>query len=148
MKAQSGDTHEPEKSRRYWIMVVMLVVFGFITGFSIGIPFLLLGLVLAVVGPFRAHPMVVWPVIFAWAAFVGVFVMISPLSCSGSASNLDPVGRTTCSNLLGIDYSGSGNYNPSQLPALMAALTAAGLAGLLGVWIFRRSARPFPPIGT
>ena len=34
-------------AQSYWGLVLLLVVFGFITGFSIGIPFLLLGVALA-----------------------------------------------------------------------------------------------------
>lgn len=43
----------------------VLMVFGVIAGASIGIPFLVVGLALAVVAPWRKHPDVVWPAIIA-----------------------------------------------------------------------------------
>jgi hypothetical protein len=122
-------------------LVWVLVVFGFITGFSIGIPFLLLGLLLAALSPFRANPQVFWPTILAYVAFIGGLILVSPISCSESASDQGSAGTTVCSNLIGIDYSGTGNYNPSRLPALIAALIGAVLAGTLAHGLFRRVAR-------
>jgi hypothetical protein len=48
------------------------------------------------------------------------------------------VGRTTCTNVLGIDYSGGGGYQPTLVPALVVALIAAGVVGL----VTRRALRP------
>jgi hypothetical protein len=56
----------------YWAAVGALMVFGFITGFSIGIPFLLLGIVLFVRGVWRGP---VWPADLGLLAGAGAVCM-------------------------------------------------------------------------
>ena len=56
-------------------------------------------------------------------------MLVAPLSCRGSDSLAETT--TVCSNLIGIDYSGSGIYNPSLPPVLLAGLGAAVTAGTL-----------------
>ena len=47
---------------------------------------------------------------------------------------------TTCSSLAGIQYAGTGIYNPSLLPGVYAGLAVAALAALLvGALIWWRS---------
>ena len=140
---ETGDEHrrEPYPSRRYQLLVWVLVVFGFITGFSIGIPFLLLGLLLAALAPSRANLKVFWPMISAYGAFIGGLILVSPVRCSQTVSDLTSIGKTACSSLVGIDYSGTDNYNPSHLPALVIALVSAAVVGGLAHGLFRRMAR-------
>jgi len=138
----NGDEHRRElcPSRRHQILVWVLVVFGFITGFSIGIPFLLLGLLLAALSPFRANLKVFWPTILAYVAFIGALILASPVRCSQTVSDLNSIGRTTCTSLVGIDYSGAGNYNPSHLPALITAVIAGAVVAVAASGLFRRAA--------
>ena len=112
----------------YWVLVLVLCLFGIVGIFSIGMPFLLLGLTLAVVAPWRRQPEVLWPAVTAVVAFVAGFILVTPLGCSTSPSSDFSVQHTTCTNVLGIDYSGQGLYNPSQWPALLAGLALSGLA--------------------
>ena len=121
----------------YWVLVFVLCVFGIVGIFSIGMPFLLLGLTLAVVAPWRRQPEVLWPAVTAVVAFVAGFILVAPLGCSTSPSSASspsaassdlPTQTTTCTNVLGIDYSGPGLYNPSQWPALLAGLALCALA--------------------
>jgi len=139
---ETGDEHrrEPYPSRRYQLLVWVLVVFGFITGFSIGIPLLLLGLLLAGLSPFRANPKVFWPTILAYVGFIGAFILASPVSCSQTVSDLNSIARTTCTSLVGINYSGAGNYDPSHLPALITAVIAGAVVAVAASGLFRRAA--------
>ncbi len=115
----------------YWIVVAVLCLFGFVGIFSVGMPFLLLGITLAVVAPWRRQRAVLWPAVTAVVGFVVGYVLVAPLSCSTSATSADPqlllnpvppARTTSCTNLLGIGYSGSGSYGPSLWPAVLCAL--------------------------
>jgi hypothetical protein len=75
-----------------------------------------------------------------WAFVLG-YVLVGPLGCttSGGASALPgspvDVGRTVCTNVLGIDYSGAGAYNPPLMPAFVVGLAVAGVAAALAWWL-------------
>jgi hypothetical protein len=138
------------RSGWYWVLVVVLVVFGFLTGFSIGIPFLVAGLTMAVMAPYRRRPAVFWPPVVAVLALIAGFVAVAPLGCSTTASSSvlgqATGGHTTCNNLVGIDYSGSGSYSPSLGPALSAGvITAVVLGSLSRLWLRHRQDADFKP---
>lgn len=125
----------------YWIVAAALTVFGFITGFSIGQPFLLLGLVLFGLGPVRHRPLAFWPPVLGVIAFDVVYVAIAPFSCTAGFL-LDSNGggtatATVCTSLIGLRYGGEGIENPSLLPAVAAALVAGVLVGLLTFVVLR-----------
>lgn len=127
----------------YWGVAVLLVGFGFLGLFSIGAPFLLTGIAMIVVSPWRNRREVLWPALVAvWALVLG-YVLVAPLGCTSTAVAVTagspvPQSHTTCTNILGIDYSGTGIYNPSLVPALLAGV-AAGAAGALATrFLFRR----------
>ena len=110
----------------YWIIAVALVVFGFLGGFSIGGPFLMLGLAMLALGPFHHRPRLFWPVIAGVVAFSAGYWAVTPLVCTTTA-HLGEEASTACTNLLGISYAGGPDYNPPLVPARIAGL-AAGLA--------------------
>jgi hypothetical protein len=110
----------------YWLVALALVVFGFLAAFSIGQPFLFLGLAMIAVGPWRRRPRVFWPVVAGVVAFNVAYLAFAPLVCTATV-NLGGAIRTTCTNLLGIPYEGGAGYNPSLLPARLAGL-AVGIA--------------------
>lgn len=128
----------------YWAGAAVLMLFGFVAIFSIGAPFLLTGAAMFVLGPFRHRLHVLWPALIAVWTFVVAFVLVAPLGCATSATSGTggagslAVGRTTCTNVLGIAYSGGGPYNPPLMPALLAGLVAAAVVGLT----LRRVLRP------
>ena len=133
----------------YWTVTVVLITFGTLGLLSIGFPFLLLGIALAIVSQRRHETGLVAGVVAAVVGFSVGYILIAPLTCSTSASSADPVERTVCSNILGIDYSGGGTYNPSLLPALIAGLIVGVLATLTARWLARRIAShrtPPPPV--
>ncbi len=133
--------HDSEGAVGYWVLVSLLWLFGVISIFSIGMPLLLLGATLAVVAPWRGQPAVLWPAVTAVVALVVGYVLVAPLGCTTAL----PDGTTTCTNLLGIDYTGGGSYNPSLVPALLAGLVLAVLtAATVRVILRRRQRGPTP----
>lgn len=124
----------------YFIFAGILILFGVITGFSIGLPFLFLGQVLAVLYPVRGKP-VFWAVIFGYLAFWAGFILVTPLSCTATAvsqvgsfrNSFEGPGHVICSNLLGIDYSGPMGYSPPRRFAFAAGLGSGSVVGFI-VW--------------
>ena len=115
----------------YFAIAITLCALGFVAIFSIGAPFFLTGIEMLAVSPWRARKDVVWPVIAAPWAFTVTYVLLAPLSCTSIASSGPLPSRTECTNVLGIDYSGSGSYDPPLLPALLAGLIVAGIIALV-----------------
>jgi hypothetical protein len=129
----------------YWSVAAVLVVLGSLSLFSIGAPLALTGLAMIIAGPFRHRREVLWPALVAVWSFVVAYVLVAPGGCTGTSlpvvrgsATAAQVGRTTCTNVLGIDYSGGGGYQPTLVPALVVALIAAGVVGL----VTRRALRP------
>ena len=131
----------------YWTLTVVLIVFGTLGLISIGFPFLLLGLMLAIVSQRRHETGVVVAGVAAVVGFVVSYILVAPLGCTTSANSVDPVEHTVCANVLGIDYSGAGGYQPNLLPGLIAALVVAVLAAMGARWLARRlAARRTPAV--
>ncbi|MPZ89949.1 MAG: hypothetical protein GEU81_18255 [Nitriliruptorales bacterium] len=114
---------------------IVLMVFGFISIFTIGVPILVAGVIVLVAGLTDAHrrrPRVFWPVVAAIAALFVGYVLVAPLSCTSQAvvrESGEDVGATSCTNLVGIDYSGGLGYNPPLWPAVAVGGGGAALAG-------------------
>ena len=125
----------------YWALVSFCLVIGVLGFFSIGMPFLLLGVMLAALAPVRGETQRFWPPLVGLGLFFVTYVLVAPLGCTVSATvsvvngagprdTTQEIGSTICANLLGIDYSGTGPYNPPLQPALIAAVVV-GAAGFL-----------------
>lgn len=117
----------------YWTLTTLLIVFGFITGFSIGAPFFILGLVLAVLGPVRHYRRVFWPAVSAVVAATVGYVLFAPLSCTASGV-VGGALTTVCSSILGGPSTGGDGFNPSLEPGLRAAAVYAVVAAM-AAWI-------------
>ena len=120
----------------YWVAAVGLVIFGFVTMFSIGRPFFLIGVALLVLGPLRSHRAAFWPPLAAVIAWNVGYLAVAPWSCTatqtvGAAPGGTGESFTRCTSLTGIDYSGPGVYNPPLEPANQAALASASIAVVL-----------------
>ena len=111
----------------YWITSLGLIAFGFLGAFSIGRPFFLVGLAMLVLGPVRRRPALFWPPLLAVVAYNVGYWAVAPLYCTATEVVGGP-STTVCSSVLGINYSGSGTYNPSGDPANMAGLLLAAVA--------------------
>ncbi len=102
----------PSSGNSYWGLVLLLVGFGFITGFSIGIPFLLVGVTLAMLSPFRSRPRVFWSGLALVVGFLVGYVLVAPFSCSVTAefdltTGVETMSPEMCRSLVGIEYTGS-----------------------------------------
>jgi hypothetical protein len=132
----------------YAALAVGLVLFGIVGLFSIGAPILLTGLVMLVCFPWRRRPDILWPALAGvWSLTLG-YILVSPLSCTGTATaTATPAGTatvrmatTTCNGLL-LDYSGGPSYNAPLLPALLFGLAMAALSAVLVRMVFARRLR-------
>jgi hypothetical protein len=127
----------------YFAIAITLCAFGFVAIFSVGAPFFLTGAAMLVASPWRGRRDVLWPVVAAPWAFTVTYILLAPLGCTATGTAKlggQAVWRTECSNILGINYSGGGSYDPPLLPALLAGLVVAGLtvAGLRRLLARRR----------
>lgn len=129
----------------YWVLTLALIVLGVLTGFSIG-PFLLvIALAMVVLGPFRRRPFVFWPLMVGAVGFVIGYLTVAPFWCSATAAIPGGTSATVCSSLAGIQYAGSGLYDPPRLPGLVAAIACAAVAGVLVFAAMRLTRRSHPP---
>jgi hypothetical protein len=110
----------------YWITSLGLIAFGFLGMWTIGRPFFLVGFAMLILGPVRRHPALFWPPLLAVVAYNVGYWAVAPLYCTATEAVGGP-STTVCSSVLGINYSGSGLYNPSGDPANMAGLLLAGV---------------------
>ena len=111
----------------YFAIAITLCALGFVAIFSVGAPVFLTGIAMLVASPWRGRREIFVPIVAAPWAFSLTYVLLAPLSCTSTTSTGPLLSRTECSNILGIDYSGGGSYDPPLLPALLAGLVAAGL---------------------
>jgi hypothetical protein len=117
----------------YIIVAVGLVLIGAAL-FSIGIPFVLTGLVMLLLLPWRRRREILWPSLASvWGLTLG-YVLVAPLSCTSSVASAGEVlysgGPVTTCNGLFFDYVGGRSYNPPLLPALLVGVMFAVAAGL------------------
>ncbi len=132
----------------YWSLAVFLTAFGILALASIGAPFLLIGVVMIVLWPFRHRPRLFWPVMAGVVAFGVVFLLAAPFECERTGT-LSPEGveeeeHATCSSVIGVDYSGVGDWDPSYLPTILAGL-GIGVVAAVGTRLLvarRLTARP------
>jgi hypothetical protein len=117
-------------------IALVLLVFGFLTGFSIGAPFFILGLGLLILHPFRSHRRVYWPVLVGLVAFLAGTALVIPMWCTASGV---PGGgsATVCSSIIGMTWSGSGVYNPPPEARNLAIAVGigAGAVALITTWL-------------
>ena len=132
----------------YWTIALCLIGFGFLAAFSIGTPFLFVGVALVILGPVRRRPLFFWPPFAAVIAFNVAYWAVAPAYCTAT-SEVTQAGvaaatmTTACSSLLGIPYVGADVYDPPNEPALAAGIAAAVIAflvALMTVVIHARSA--------
>jgi hypothetical protein len=124
----------------YWALVVFLIGFGCLGLLSIGFPFLLLGIGLAIVARRRHETGVVVATVASVIGFTLGYILVAPLGCNSGSSSAHPVAHTVCTNILGIDYSGVNPYTPPLLPGLLADLATAVVFALVAHAIARRIA--------
>lgn len=130
------------RAASYLAIAIVLIAFGYLALFSIGTPFLLTGVLMLVLWRYRSRSDVMAPALLWPWIFTGAYVLLGPLGCTSTpveAPGEAVVGTfTTCTNLLGIDYSGSGSYSPSLWPASLAAAALATTVAIIVRVLLRR----------
>ena len=131
----------------YWTLVVVLIAFGVLGLLSIGLPFLLFGLMLAIVSQRRHETGVVATGVAAIVGFMVGYILVAPTSCISSVNSADGIEHRACTSILGFGYSGTDDSG--LILGLIAGLVVAVLFGLGARWLARRLASrrtPPPPV--
>ena len=116
----------------YWVGAAGLCAFGFLTGFSIGQPFLLVGVALVLMGPVRHRARIFVPILTAVVAYnIGFFSSV-PFYCTAT-SQAAQASVVVCKSLLGATFAGGEGYDPSLAPAMQSGLLLAAVAGTLSL---------------
>lgn len=137
------DVSTPRRSgSRYWLVVLILTVLGFLTIFSLGLYFWYLAVALTLLAPFRSRPKVFLPGLALFLGFLFAYVLTAPWGCSQSfvstTSGEELTSPVVCTSLVGIEYSGSEPFEPSRTPALIAGVVT-GLVAAGVTWAVVRS---------
>lgn len=88
----------------YWSLSVGLIAFGTLGLMSIGLPFLMIGLAMLLLGRIRHRPLVYWPIMLGLIAFNIAFWLTVPFYCSASSTPDGGSSAATCSSLIGIPW--------------------------------------------
>ena len=124
----------------YVVLAIALVAFGMLAVFSIGMPFLLTGLAMIVLFPWRYRRDVLWPTLAAiWGLVIG-YLVVAPWGCTAEVGS-GAAATTTCDGVF-IDYSGGASYDAPLLPALVVGL----VVGALSAWALRALIRSRPNV--
>ena len=130
----------PLWERFYRLIALLLLGFGVLAMFSIGLPFFILGLAMLVLWPLRERRPPFASLFVGVLVFVIVGVLVTPLGCTATATSdasregqhrIVVEGQTTYDNLLGITYEGTTGYKAPLWPAYAAGLASGMLAGLI-----------------
>lgn len=132
-----------ETGFRYWLVVLVLIAFGFLTIFSFGMYFWFMAVALTLLSPFRSRSRIFLPGVALFLGFLIGYVLVAPWGCAQSFTSSPTTGEETvppvvCTSPIGIEYSGPDPFEPSRTPALIAAgATAVIAAGV--TWAVARS---------
>ena len=134
------EAHNRTGAFAYWALTVFLIGFGFLGILSIGMPFLLLGITLAILARRRHETGVVVAGVAAIFGFTLGYILVVPLNCTTVESSIHPVSPTVCTNVLGLNDAGTGAHYPSVFPAVLAGVVLAVLFANVTRRIARRIA--------
>jgi hypothetical protein len=103
------------------LVVGVLIAFGALTIFSIGLYFWFLAAALALLSPFRSRPQIFLPGFALFLGFLIAYVLVAPWGCSQSFSQSATTGEETvspvvCTSPIGIVYSGPEPFEPTDSP--------------------------------
>ena len=118
----------------YWVLVVVLIAFGAVGIFSVGLPFLVLGFVLGAIHPLRREPALFWTPVVAVVAFFAGWWLLGPVGCSAESTPNGRAERVSCESLAGVTYDGE----PFWIGPTVGAVAAAVLGGATYVGLARR----------
>ena len=118
------------RSLAYWGFCAAVLVFAFLTGFSIGPLIFPIGVALVVLGPFRAHPRVFWPPLLAVVGFVVGYALFVPMVCTTTSGLAGDTEESVCSSILGPEYRTTGLPDPPNDLAVLAGSSICVVSGL------------------
>ena len=123
----------------YWILTLTVLIAGFLTGFSIGIFILPIGVALLLLGPVRHRKRIFWPIMLGVVGFQIGYLLFVPLTCTVTATIPGGVNEMTCTSILGPGYRAQGTAPPpTDVALLVGGLVGAGAAvvtlAALTVW--------------
>lgn len=127
----------------YWITSLALIAFGILGMWTIGLPFLLIGAAMVVLGPVRHRPLWFWPPMAALIAYNVALWAVLPFSCSATSFPGEAPTPPTCSSLIGVPWPAIG---PSGAAAQFGqtnslALVVAGLVFVVVLVVLLRKRR-------
>jgi hypothetical protein len=88
----------------YWIAALTLIVFGTAGLMTIGLQFLIVGLMMLMLGRVRHLPRIFWPPLLGAVSFSVASLSIEPFYCAASSSTNGASTATSCSSLIGIPW--------------------------------------------
>jgi hypothetical protein len=94
----AGDLTTQQRAVAYYATAGLLTAFGVLGMASIGLPFLVAGVLLLALGPVRHRRDVLWPPLVGVAAFVAAFLVLAPAWCSSG-----PLIRQRCASVVGFE---------------------------------------------
>ena len=115
----------------YWFFSLAVLLFGFLTGFSIGAFILPIGVALIVLGPVRHRPKIYWPVLMAVVGFVVGYLLFVPLTCTATMTIPGGDEATVCQSILGPGYRSVGVSDPPNDLARLAGIIGAAVGGVV-----------------
>ena len=128
----------------YWFFSLAVLLLGFLTGFSIGVFILPIGVALVILGPARHRPRVYWPILMAVVGFVVGYMLFVPLTCTATTAIPGGDGTTVCQSILGPGYRSVGVSEPPTDLARLAGTIAAVVGAVVtlgGLIFFERGRR-------
>ena len=88
----------------YWSVSVALIAFGTLGLMTIGLPFLMIGLAMLLLGRIRHRALAYWPIMLGLIAYNIAFWLTIPFYCSASSTPDGLSSAATCSSLTGIPW--------------------------------------------
>ena len=126
----------------YYAVAALFIAFGIIGILTIGLPFLIVGVLLLALAPYRRRPEILWPPLVAVAVWTAAETVLAPWGCSQSGSgSVGSSGTRTavvsseiCRTVFGLRVSSS-----ILAPALIALAVAVVAAVATRVVLSRRA---------
>ena len=79
-----------------------------------------------------------WPGLVLVFGFIVGYLLIAPWRCTGTSMPKPGESSTVCRSLIGVTYTGFGDYNPSLVPGLLAGAALSLIAGVGAWWAISR----------
>ena len=122
----------------YAAVTILMIGFGVIAAWSIGLPFIMLGLVLLAIFPLWERPALYWAVVGLTVGILASYWLVTPAYCSIRADfrieGAGPGDRSSfrvCRSFVGIEYRGR-DAARTWWPAALAAAGGGAIGGTAG----------------